>query len=76
MTVILVTSSQLASVRFLLSTLTNGLGKITSAWSLAAADIVLAGRYAEAIAWLDVGATVRRLPAECVGGYNEPTTAD
>lgn len=54
--------------------LLSGCYSFFGAWTLAAEEIARAGRYSEAIARLDAGATVRSLLAEWFGVSSEPVS--
>jgi hypothetical protein len=55
--------------------LLSGCYSFFEAWTLAAEEIARTGRYEEAKARLDAGATVRSLLAEWFGVYSEPVSS-
>ena len=56
--------------------LISGCFSFYEAWALSAEEIARAGRYPEAIARLDAGATVRGLLAEWFGVSSESVSSD
>jgi hypothetical protein len=56
--------------------LLDGCFSFLEAWTLAARQIVLDGRYAEAKATLDAGATVRSLLRDWYGVFSESVSSD